>query len=81
MPPKTERQTLMFSATFAEGVQTLASEFLNDHVFVTVGKVGSANMDVQQELLEVDKYSKKDKLIEYITQDMEKFKNPGKLEV
>lgn len=71
MPPKTERQTLMFSATFPTTVQTLATDFLNDHVFITVGKVGAANQDIVQEIVQVDKYAKKDKLLEYIQADME----------
>lgn len=81
MPPKTDRQTLMFSATFPQGVQQLAGEFLNDHVFITVGKVGAANQDIQQELLSVGQYEKKEKLIEFITADMKSFQNTGKLKV
>jgi len=71
MPPKTQRQTLMFSATFPSAVQNLAADFLNDHIFITVGKVGSANQDIVQELIQVDKYGKKDKLQEIIGADME----------
>lgn len=78
MPPKTDRQTLMFSATFPQGVQTLAAEFLNDHVFITVGKLGAANTDIRQELLKVGQYEKKEKLIEFILTDMQNFKNEGK---
>ena len=33
-----DRQTLMFSATCPSEVQRLASDFLQDHVFLTVGR-------------------------------------------
>ncbi|XP_069483388.1 probable ATP-dependent RNA helicase DDX4 isoform X1 [Ambystoma mexicanum] len=67
MPTKEERQTLMFSATFPENIQSLAREFLKpDYLFVTVGQVGGACADVQQKILEVDQYEKKDKLVEIL---------------
>eukprot|EP01071_Lankesteria_metandrocarpae_P013503 Lankesteria_metandrocarpae@DN7267_c0_g1_i1.p1 len=37
------RQTVMFSATFPRMIQLLASKFLSDYVFLTVGRVGSTN--------------------------------------
>uniref|UniRef100_A0A8C3JBE4 RNA helicase n=1 Tax=Calidris pygmaea TaxID=425635 RepID=A0A8C3JBE4_9CHAR len=67
MPPKDKRQTLMFSATFPEEVQRLAGEFLKtDYLFVVVGHVGGACSDVQQSVLQVPQYSKRDKLIEIL---------------
>uniref|UniRef100_A0A8D2PWQ3 RNA helicase n=1 Tax=Zosterops lateralis melanops TaxID=1220523 RepID=A0A8D2PWQ3_ZOSLA len=67
MPPKDKRQTLMFSATFPEEVQRLAGEFLKtDFLFVVVGRVGGACSDVQQNILQVSQYSKRDKLIEIL---------------
>merc|ERR1719266_2186551 len=36
------RQSMMFSATFAREVQHMARDFLNDYVFITVGRVGAA---------------------------------------
>ncbi|XP_014820337.1 PREDICTED: probable ATP-dependent RNA helicase DDX4 [Calidris pugnax] len=67
MPPKDKRQTLMFSATFPEEVQRLASEFLKtDYLFVVVGHMGGACSDVQQSVLQVPRYSKRDKLIEIL---------------
>ncbi|KAM8984957.1 putative ATP-dependent RNA helicase DDX4 isoform 5-T5 [Ara ararauna] len=67
MPPKEKRQTLMFSATFPEEVQRLAAEFLKpDYLFVVVGHVGGACSDVQQNILQVPQYSKRDKLIEIL---------------
>ena len=39
LPDAGRRQTLMFSATFADGVQNIASAYLkNDYVFVSVGR-------------------------------------------
>ncbi|OPJ87130.1 putative ATP-dependent RNA helicase DDX4 [Patagioenas fasciata monilis] len=67
MTPKDQRQTLMFSATFPEEVQRLAREFLKtDYLFVVVGRVGGACSDVQQIVLQVPQYSKRDKLIEIL---------------
>ncbi|NWZ31750.1 DDX4 helicase, partial [Asarcornis scutulata] len=67
MPSKEKRQTLMFSATFPEEVQRLAGEFLKmDYLFVVVGHVGGACSDVQQSILLVPQYSKRDKLIEIL---------------
>ncbi|NXN98720.1 DDX4 helicase, partial [Rhinopomastus cyanomelas] len=67
VPPKHKRQTLMFSATFPEEVQRLAMQFLKpDYVFVVVGLVGEACRDVQQSILQVPQYSKRDKLIDIL---------------
>ena len=43
-----ERQTSMFSATFPAKIQRLAADFLRDHVFLAVGRVGSAAQLVAQ---------------------------------
>ena len=48
MPEKGRRQTLMFSATFPEEIQRLAHDFLQDHLFLTVGVVGGTTSDIQQ---------------------------------
>nr|ADB28894.1 vasa-like protein [Macrobrachium nipponense] len=66
MPPPDQRQTLMFSATFPSEVQSLATNFMNNYVFVVVGTVGAANTDVSQEIVEVNKGKKKDILYEHI---------------
>ena len=43
------RNTLMFSATFPEEIQQLAQDFLQDYIFVAVGRVGSTtDLIVQQ---------------------------------
>lgn len=45
------RQSMMFSATFARDVQRMASDFLKDYVFITVGRVGSASELVTQDVV------------------------------
>lgn len=55
-------QTLMFSATFPEEIQRLAATFLRDYIFLTVGIVGGASTDVEQEVIEVGKFKKRNKL-------------------
>ncbi|CCD25060.1 putative DEAD-box ATP-dependent RNA helicase DBP1 NDAI_0E02430 [Naumovozyma dairenensis CBS 421] len=60
MPQVGERQTLMFSATFPIDIQQLARDFLNDYVFLSVGRVGSTSDNITQKILYVedqDKYS------------------------
>ncbi|XP_076973290.1 putative ATP-dependent RNA helicase DDX4 isoform X2 [Tamandua tetradactyla] len=67
MPSKEQRQTLMFSATFPEEIQRLAGEFLkSSYLFVAVGQVGGACRDVQQSILQVGQYSKREKLVEIL---------------
>ncbi|XP_066216932.1 probable ATP-dependent RNA helicase DDX4 isoform X2 [Saccopteryx leptura] len=67
MPSKEQRQTLMFSATFPEEIQRLAGEFLKpNYLFVAVGQVGGACVDVQQSVLQVGQYSKREKLVEIL---------------
>jgi len=66
MPAKGDRQTLMFSATFADEVQNLAKDLLSEYVFQAVGMVGGACDDVAQSVVEVDKFAKRDKLVEIL---------------
>uniref|UniRef100_A0A8C4VZ32 RNA helicase n=1 Tax=Gopherus evgoodei TaxID=1825980 RepID=A0A8C4VZ32_9SAUR len=67
MPSKDRRQTLMFSATFPREIQRLAGEFLKpEYLFVAVGQVGGACSDVQQTILQVSQYSKREKLVEIL---------------
>ena len=54
MPPVGQRQTLMFSATFPAQVQSLAGDYLNkNYTMIHIGKVGSANAQVLQTVIEV----------------------------
>ncbi|XP_069913007.1 probable ATP-dependent RNA helicase DDX4 isoform X6 [Oryctolagus cuniculus] len=67
MPSKEQRQTLMFSATFPEEIQRLAGEFLKStYLFVAVGQVGGACRDVQQTVVQIGQYSKREKLVEIL---------------
>ena len=66
MTEKTERQTLMFSATFPEEIQRLAGDFLNDYLFITVGRVGGATSDITQSVVEVSEFDKREKLSEIL---------------
>jgi len=66
MPEKGKRTTLMFSATFADQVQSLAKDLLHDYIFAVVGIVGGACDDVSQVVWEVDKFAKRDKLVEIL---------------
>lgn len=50
MPVREDRQTLMFSATFPKEIQQLASDFLNDYIFLTVGRVGSTTENITQKI-------------------------------
>ncbi|KAK7278800.1 hypothetical protein RJT34_23836 [Clitoria ternatea] len=60
MPPPGMRQTLLFSATFPKEIQSLASDFLSNYVFLAVGRVGSSTDLIAQRVeyvLESDKRS------------------------
>ena len=67
MPEKSDRQTLMFSATFPEEIQRLAGDFLNDYLFLTVGRVGGTTSDIQQTVLDVQEDQKREKLTELLS--------------
>lgn len=63
MPPKEERQTMFFSATFKPEAQSIAREFMKpNYIFITVGLVGAANEDVKQEFISVSRPEKKREL-------------------
>jgi len=68
MPARRDRQTLMFSATFPKEIQKLASEFLNNYIFLRVGRVGSATQNVQQKFEIVQEGDKKQFLVETLRQ-------------
>jgi len=55
MPPKGQRVTAMFSATFPKEIQVLAQDFLMpDYVFLAVGRVGSTSENIQQKVVWVE---------------------------
>ena len=67
MPQTGARQTFMFSATFPREMQILAGDFLDNYIFLTVGRVGSACKDVTQRFQFVDGRDKPDALMRYIS--------------
>ena len=66
MTAKASYQTLMFSATFPQEIQKLASEFLDNYIFVTIGILGGACSDVKQNFYEVTRKEKRKKLTELL---------------
>eukprot|EP00440_Ansanella_granifera_P022411 gb/GFBE01024340.1/.p1 GENE.gb/GFBE01024340.1/~~gb/GFBE01024340.1/.p1 ORF type:complete len:592 (+),score=106.43 gb/GFBE01024340.1/:1-1776(+) len=48
------RQSMMFSATFPKEVQLMAQDFMQDYIFITVGRVGSASELVTQKVWYAD---------------------------
>ena len=67
MPQTGVRQTFMFSATFPREMQMMAGDFLNDYVFLTVGRVGAACKDVTQSFQFVDGRDKPEALMRYLS--------------
>ena len=66
MPQGDDRQTMMFSATFPANIQRLASDFMRDYVFLTVGRVGSASKDVTQTVEYVEEQDKLETLMRFL---------------
>ena len=54
MPSPGVRQTYMFSATFPKEIQILARDFLQDYVFLAVGRVGSTSENITQKIVWVE---------------------------
>jgi len=69
MPEKTERTTLMFSATFPDEVQTLGKDMMkDDYLFATIGVVGGAAESVTQTIIECERKDQLGKVIEMLTE-------------
>jgi ATP-dependent RNA helicase DDX3X len=66
MPAGEGRQTMMFSATFPANIQRLASDFMREYVFLTVGRVGSASKDVTQTVEYVEEQDKMEALMKFL---------------
>ena len=67
MPPTKGRQTLMFSATFPRDIQMLAQDFLDDYVFLSVGRVGSTSENITQKVEYVEDVDKRSVLLDILT--------------
>ncbi|CAN6216407.1 unnamed protein product [Urochloa humidicola] len=66
MPKKSVRQTLLFSATFPPEIQRLASDFLHNYIFITVGRVGSSTDLIEQRIEFVNDGEKRGFLLELL---------------
>src|SRR5881227_2683097 len=67
------RQTLLFSATMPPPIQKLAQRFLNDPKRVEVARPATANVNIEQRLVEVSADKKKDALRDILRH--EEFRN------
>ena len=63
------RQTLLFSATMPPPIQKLAQRFLNDPKRVEVARPATANINIEQKLVETRPDKKKDVLKELLRSD------------
>ncbi|XP_036426419.1 DEAD-box helicase 3 X-linked b isoform X3 [Colossoma macropomum] len=66
MPPKGLRQTMMFSATFPKEIQILARDFLDDYIFLAVGRVGSTSENITQKVVWVEESDKRSFLLDLL---------------
>ena len=60
------RQTLMFSATFQKQIQMLAKDFLNNYIFLAVGRVGSTSTNITQHVIWSEDDNKRSFLIDLL---------------
>ncbi|KAI9191106.1 hypothetical protein LWI28_003649 [Acer negundo] len=67
MPPPGTRQTMLFSATFPDDIQRLASDFLSNYIFLTVGKVGSSTDLIAQRVELVQDMEKRSHLMKLLS--------------
>ncbi|RKO85199.1 P-loop containing nucleoside triphosphate hydrolase protein, partial [Blyttiomyces helicus] len=70
MTPGTARQTLMFSATFPRNIQMLARDFLQDYIFLAVGRVGSTSENITQRVEYVEEDDKRSVLLDLLHADL-----------
>ncbi|MFS8019191.1 putative RNA helicase [Helianthus anomalus] len=66
MPPPGGRQTMLFSATFPREIQRLASDFLSNYIFLTVGRVGSSTDLIVQRVEFVQETDKRSHLMDLL---------------
>ncbi|XP_076255130.1 ATP-dependent RNA helicase bel isoform X2 [Rhynchophorus ferrugineus] len=66
MPRTGDRQTLMFSATFPQPIQILARDFLDNYIFLAVGRVGSTSENITQKLEWVEEHDKRSFLLDLL---------------
>ena len=66
MPQTGERQTMMFSATFPKKVQELARSFLDNYIFLAVGRVGSTSENITQKIEWINEEEKRSFLLDLL---------------
>ncbi|XP_057191944.1 DEAD-box helicase 3 X-linked a isoform X3 [Triplophysa rosa] len=66
MPTKGARQTMMFSATFPKEIQILARDFLEEYIFLAVGRVGSTSENITQKVVWVEENDKRSFLLDLL---------------
>jgi len=66
MPGNRDRQTLMFSATFPKQIQALATDFLNNYIYLKVGVVGTTQ-NITQRIEYVAEDEKNSCLLDYLS--------------
>ncbi|XP_033864422.1 ATP-dependent RNA helicase DDX3X-like isoform X6 [Acipenser ruthenus] len=66
MPPKGIRHTMMFSATFPKEIQILARDFLEEYIFLAVGRVGSTSENITQKVVWVEEGDKRSFLLDLL---------------
>ncbi|XP_019603439.1 ATP-dependent RNA helicase DDX3X isoform X1 [Rhinolophus sinicus] len=66
MPPKGVRHTMMFSATFPKEIQMLARDFLDEYIFLAVGRVGSTSENITQKVVWVEESDKRSFLLDLL---------------
>ncbi|KAJ2613003.1 ATP-dependent RNA helicase ded1 [Coemansia sp. RSA 1365] len=67
MPGVQDRYTLMFSATFPRDIQMLASDFLKNYIFLSVGRVGSTSENITQKIEYVEESDKLSVLLDIVS--------------
>ncbi|XP_051030954.1 ATP-dependent RNA helicase DDX3Y isoform X2 [Phodopus roborovskii] len=67
MPPKGVRHTMMFSATFPKEIQMLARDFLDEYIFLAVGRVGSTSENITQKVVWVEELDKRSFLLDLLS--------------
>ena len=66
MPQIPNRQTLMFSAIFPKEIQVLARDFLDNYIFLAVGRVGSTSENITQKVIWVEECDKRSFLLDLL---------------
>ncbi|GAW83492.1 DEAD/DEAH box helicase [Plasmodium gonderi] len=64
-----KRQTIMFSATFRKEIQVLAKDYLFNYTFLLVGKVGSTNEYIKQNLIYIEEENKCNYLLKLLSEN------------